>query len=255
MKKIYKNFDHLMKENEKIFDVLKKRGGQGFYRAIWEARDAEIEHINEQRKEDQKTIMELKVKIKNQNKTIEELKKVLTDQNEVIQESKKVEETTKFVIGGLKEQVKNLDIERKRLLKENHDIKVIKIKMGKVCEEFNHMKRSLDQSQKGEVDLTKMVRVLKKEKKLLDNSLSLVKKREMSLGYELDKYKKNFFKLRKDFKEQTSHLRINLQKLERAEFTKGKMESELFRLNGDIKSLRPSNLKDIMGRPVEEKNQ
>ena len=48
----------------------------------------------------------------------EELKKVLTDQNEVIEGSKKFEETTKFVIGGLKEQVKNLDKERKKLLEE-----------------------------------------------------------------------------------------------------------------------------------------
>ena len=30
MKKIYKDFDHLMKENEKLFDVLKKEGVMGF---------------------------------------------------------------------------------------------------------------------------------------------------------------------------------------------------------------------------------
>ena len=63
------------------------------------------------------------------------------------------------------------------------------------------------------------------------------------------------YKLRKDFREQQKRLRFNLQKLEMSELMKGKMESELFRLNCDIKSLRPSNLKDIMRRSVEEKSQ
>ena len=67
------------------------------------------------KKEDQKKIRELESKIQATKKNAEELKKVLTDQNEVIEGSKKFEETTKFVIGGLKEQVKNLDKERKRL--------------------------------------------------------------------------------------------------------------------------------------------
>ena len=255
MKKIYKNFDHLMEENKKLFDVLKERGGQGFHRAIWEARDSEIEKLNEKIDEDQKKIKDSKEKVKELRKTVEELKKVLTDQNEVIEESKKVEGTTKYVITGLKEQLKNLDSERKKLLEESSEIKSIKIKMGKVCEEFNQMKKSLDQSQKGEVDLTKMVRNLRIEKKTLEDSLSSIKKREMNLCYELDKYKNNFFKLRKDFKEQQKDLKFNLQKLEVSELMKGKMESELFRLNCDIKSLRPSNLKDLMKTTVEEKSQ
>ena len=98
------------------------------------------------------------------------------------------------MIGGLKEQVKNLDKERKRLLEEAQDIKVIKIKMGKVCEEFNQMKRSLEQSQK--VELTKMVKSLRK--KIVSRISLSLKKREMGLGYELDKYKK-FLKVKERF--------------------------------------------------------
>ena len=47
MNKVYKSFDQLMEENEEIFEVLKKKGGSGLYRAIWEARDVDIEVLEE----------------------------------------------------------------------------------------------------------------------------------------------------------------------------------------------------------------
>ena len=254
MNKVYKSFDQLMEENEEIIEVLKKKGGSGLYRAIWEARDVEIEVLEEgistqiKEKENlEKKILQQEKEIASREKTIEDFKNIIKDQDNLIKETEKIEETTNFVIKGLKQQILTLENENNDLLKENGENKKIKIKMGKVCEQFNLMKKSLDQSQKGEVDLTKMVRVLQNEKNDLEESFSKVKKREKSLGYELDKYKNNYSQLKNEFKKRQRQLRISLQKLEKFETMNYKMESELCRLNGDIKSLRPSNMKELMG--------
>ena len=269
MNKVYKSFDQLMEENEEIFEVLKKKGGSGLYRAIWEARDVEIEVLEEglsnqisEKDNLEKKILQQEKDIASRDKTIDDFKNVIKDQDNLIKETEKIEETTDFVIQGLKQQISSLEDEKKSLLNENAENKNVKIKMGKVCEQFNQMKKALDQSQRGEVDLTKMVRLLKSKKEDLENSLSKVKKREMSLGYELDKYKKNLSQLKSDYKRDKSFfknefkklqekLKLNFQKLEKSEMMNHKMESELFRLNGDIKSLRPSDMTEIL-RPKEQ---
>lgn len=223
-----------MEENEKIFEVLKERGGEGFYRAIWDARDAEVE--------------KLKGSLHLQTKRQESSEKKMMGLQKFVKESKQGEEAADYVIQGLKQQIIIFEEERKNILKENRENKNIKIKMGKVCEQLNHFQKSLSQSQKGEVDLTKMVHAVKNEKKELDDSYSKLKKREMSLGYELDKYKKNFSQLKIEFKKQQKQLKMSLHNLEKFETMNHKMESELCRLNGDIRSLRPSNMKEILGR-------
>jgi chromosome segregation ATPase len=244
MKRIYKSFDQLMEENGKIFDVLKERGGEGFYRAIWDARDAEIEKLKED--------LELKTsEQESSEKKMMDLQKLTKEQERLVKESKQAEEAADFIVQGLKQQIIVFKEERKGLLVENKENKNIKIKMGKVCEQLNHMQKSLSQSQRGEVDLTKMIHSLKSKKEELGETYSKLKKREMSLGYELDKYKKNFSQLKHEFKRQQKQLKMSLQNLEKFETMNHKMESELCRLNGDIRSLRPSNMKEILG-PMEQ---
>ncbi len=48
MKKIYKNFDDLMEHNKNAFSFLGRMSSKGILKAIWEARDVEVDQLREE---------------------------------------------------------------------------------------------------------------------------------------------------------------------------------------------------------------
>lgn len=106
MPQIYQSFQEMMEQNKSVIEFLQKKGnGDGVHRAIWESRDEEIIELK-------KSISMLEIK---NNKLIEERasfesdyqlkEKRLLDQEQIIAELHQDEETSMFIINGLKEKI------------------------------------------------------------------------------------------------------------------------------------------------------
>lgn len=73
MEAIYQSFDDLVKKNQSIFKLIEKGGHRGLYKAIWDARQAEIDDLKLKLQGTQKNTLDLKNKLQLEVKKNEKL--------------------------------------------------------------------------------------------------------------------------------------------------------------------------------------
>ena len=292
MGKIYKDFAEMMEQNRGIFKLLKEGEREGIYKAIWDSREGELDNLMTELDYLKATNGDFqKVRDESIQKNQENVKKV-EDLEGIVRHLHKDEETSIFIIDGLKSHLSIKEDENSRMLnviqKSKPYIQSLKENLSEKIAELKKYKHKMRKSQDGEVSLMAMVR--KKDKKIEKltkqiHSLEedgLVAKNDNEAQKEIlmneheknienmterkdsiiDKMKAEFELVMQNFdreKLNTDKLEKELQKAKmfieslRNEVEKvrsstkqyqvlnHKMETELYRLNGDLKALQKTN--------------
>ncbi len=164
MVKIYESFSQMMEHNRSVFELLKDKDRDGLLKAIWDVRQAEIDQLKTQfdemsskNEEDVKTLNELKEE--NTSLTAR-----LTEQEEIIRNLHQDEETSIYIIDGLKQNIdkKSKELERTlSLLKKSKPyIEDLKIKDAENLAEIKELNHKLNAYQNDQRD---MIRILQEK--------------------------------------------------------------------------------------------
>lgn len=150
-----------MDENRAVFNLLKDKDRDGLLKAIWDARQGEIDQIREklQDLENGKTLGETEIKkLQNEN---EEYKVRLTEQEDIIRQLHKDEETSIYIIDGLKENIHSKEEDNKRMLdllkRSKPYIQKLKFQLTDKLAEIKKLNLRIDHFEKDQRDLLRLV--------------------------------------------------------------------------------------------------
>jgi len=266
MGKIYKSFNDLIERNKHVFKFLGRGNGGGLAKAVWDSRDAEIRqlkyNINEL-KQDQESL-------RRDNQALPEI-------SEKLKTLESDEEISINIIEGLKEKTFALEDELNHLAYEKSEIEnelhekenlntKLKIQLSDALSGVKELTTDLNKSQNSEVNIIKLMR--HKERGIKDTLRDYEEKvrsvirdkdrithaltkeiREITSTFKIEtvkvqdlKEKNNRLKLEirktrqfvENLKEEVRKIRANTKKYQ---ILNHKMESELYRLNGDLENL------------------
>ncbi|RLA61477.1 MAG: hypothetical protein DRQ88_07915 [Epsilonproteobacteria bacterium] len=266
MGNIYKSFNDLIEKNKHVFKFLNRGSGGGLAKAVWDSRDAEIKQLKT-------NINELKIgqdRLLEDNQSLPEIK----DKLKMLESD---EEISINIIEGLKEktfvledELGHLEHEKNVIKNELHDkettITKLKINLSDALSKTKELTTDLKKSQSSEINIIKLMRQKEKgvketlkdyegkvrsvlrDKDRITNALTK-EIREITSVFKIETVKVQ------DLREKNSRLKLDLRKnrqfvenlkeeiqkiranTKKYQILNHKMESELYRLNGDLEGL------------------
>lgn len=204
MANIYKSLTDLIERNKSLFDFLKRKPSEGLYKAIWEARNNEIN----------------------------ELKKEIKDQSTKYQNLEQEEETSMQIIEGLKEKNFFLRDQVALLAQKNQelegaqknqaaDLSKMKIELSDSLSRNKEMNAELKKIKDEEIKLIKLIR--EKEKNFLD----IVREYDLKIENAVKDRERITKSLSKEIKEINSLYKIELLKVHELKEQMNKLKVEL----------------------------
>ncbi|MFZ8934716.1 MAG: hypothetical protein ACO20H_01600 [Bacteriovoracaceae bacterium] len=161
MVKIYESFSQMMELNRSVFELLKDKDRDGLLKAIWDARQGEVDQLVEK-----VTALELKTtedqqELERLNNDSEAINTRLNEQEEIIRSLHKDEETSIYIIDGLKQNIHKKEKELERMLellkRSKPYIEDLKIRDAERLAEIKDLKRKLDAFQNDQRDMIKII--------------------------------------------------------------------------------------------------
>ncbi|MDH5580882.1 MAG: hypothetical protein OEY33_03180, partial [Bdellovibrionales bacterium] len=183
MVKIYESFSHMMEHNRSVFELLKDKDRDGLLKAIWDARQGEVDELKEKvHALEDKTTKE-QSELKNLSDENESMNGRLNEQEEIIRNLHKDEETSIYIIDGLKQNIHKKEKELERMLellkRSKPYIEDLKIRDAERLAEIKDLKRKVDAFQN---DQRNMIKIIQDK----DSEMSQLKKISDAQTKELD---------------------------------------------------------------------
>jgi chromosome segregation ATPase len=236
MRKIYQSFEELLKQNQGLFSLLRKKEGRkmdGTFRAIWDARQAEIDEFKS-------AIDELYKKINFEQKQSKEYRFLLeksVQENEV--QDKRLSELTDFL------SISSTEFADELFEKE----KIISYLNKKFAEKTNSEKVLNSEIEKSERYQKSLESAFNMAQSQIGHETSIIEKREKSVkekALHIDLLLKEIKHLKNKNQEVNQELENTLKELEGSKtyarqykVINNKMSNELHRLNNKVHELDP----------------